>query len=98
MSKRTYLIPNLTDISCSHILAVIRVRKFKLNRIICLFYSDQGLLNTWYGHIYPHPNQIDWPESNNPRIISERRLIRMGRRKYIRLPMVMDEMEGRCMK
>jgi hypothetical protein len=31
MSKCTYLKLNLTGIPCSHILAVIRVRKFELN-------------------------------------------------------------------
>jgi hypothetical protein len=70
--KYTCLKPNLTGIPCSHILAVIRVRKFELNRFICLFYSAQTLLNTWSGRFYPYPNQIDWPESNGPRIISER--------------------------
>jgi hypothetical protein len=36
-SKCTCLKPNLTSISCFHILAVIRVRKFELNRFICPF-------------------------------------------------------------
>jgi hypothetical protein len=85
MSKCTCLKSNLTSISCFHILTVIRVRKFELNRFICPFYSAQTLLNTWSRHFYPYPNQIDWPESNDPRIIPERRLIRRGRRKHIRL-------------
>jgi hypothetical protein len=42
--------------------------------------------------------KIDWPENNGPRIIPERRLIRRGRRKHIRLPIVMDEIEGRQVK
>jgi hypothetical protein len=37
------------------------------------------------------------PEISN-RIILERRLIQRGRRKHIRLLMVMDEMEGRWVK
>jgi hypothetical protein len=57
---------------CSHILVVIRVRKFELNRFIRPFYSAQALLNTWSGHFYTYPNQIDWTESNGPRIIPER--------------------------
>jgi SWIM zinc finger len=98
MSKCTCLKPNLTSIPCSHILAIIRVRKFELNRFICPFYNAQTLLNTWSGRFYPYPNQIDWPENNGPRIIPERRLIRRGRRKHIRLPIVMDEIEGRRVK
>jgi hypothetical protein len=53
MLKCTCLKLNLTGISCSHILAIIRVRKFKLNRFICPFYSAQTLLNTWFGRFYP---------------------------------------------
>jgi SWIM zinc finger len=98
LSKCTCLKPNLTSIPCSHILTVIRVKKFELNRFICPFYSSQTLLNTWSGRFYPYPNQIDWLESNDPRIIPERRLIRRDRRKHIRLPMFMDEMEGRRVK
>jgi SWIM zinc finger len=94
ISKCTCLKLNLTGIPCSHILAVIRVKKFELNHFICPFYNAQTLLNTYSGRFYPYPNQIDWSESNDPRIILERRLIRRGRRKHIRLPMVIDEMEG----
>jgi hypothetical protein len=94
MSKCTCLKLNLTCISCSHILAVIRVRKFKLNRFICPFYSAQTLLNTWFGRFYPYPNQIDWSESNGPIIIPEQQLIQRGRKKHICLPMIMDKMEG----
>jgi hypothetical protein len=59
MSKYMCLKPNLTSIPCSHILAIIRVRKFKLNRFICPFYSAQTLLNIWSGRFYSYPNQID---------------------------------------
>jgi hypothetical protein len=41
--------------------------------------------------------QLRLPEISN-RIILERQLIRRGRRKYICLPMVMDEIEGRWVK
>jgi MULE transposase domain/SWIM zinc finger len=95
MPKCDCLKPNLTGIPCSHVLAVIRVRKFELNQFVCPFYSAQALLNTWSSRFYPYPNQIDWPEYNGPNIIPERRLIRKGRRKHIRIPMVMDEMQGR---
>jgi SWIM zinc finger len=94
MSKCTCLKSNLTGISCYHILAVIRVRKFKLNQFLCPFYSAQTILNTWTERFYQYSNQIDWLESNGPRIIPERRLIRRGRRKHIHLPMIMDEMKG----
>jgi SWIM zinc finger len=98
MSKCKCLKSNLTGIPCSHILAVIRVRKFELNRFIYPFYSAKTLLNTWFGCFYPYPNQIDWSESNGARIIPERRLIQMGRRKHICLLMIMYEMEGRRVK
>jgi hypothetical protein len=45
MSKYTCLKSNLTGISCFHILAVIRVKKFELNQFLCPFYSAQTLLN-----------------------------------------------------
>jgi hypothetical protein len=44
--KCTYIKSYLTSIPCSHILEVIRVRKFELNRFICPFYSAQTLLTT----------------------------------------------------
>jgi SWIM zinc finger len=53
MSKCMCLKSKLTGIPCSHILAVIRVRKFELNRFICPFYSAQTLLNIWSGYFYP---------------------------------------------
>jgi SWIM zinc finger len=86
---------NLTGIPCSHVLAVIKVRKLELNQFVCLFYCANTLLRTWSGRLYLHPNQIDWPEYNGPDIIPERRLNRKGRRKHIRILMVMDEMQGR---
>jgi hypothetical protein len=46
MLKYTCLKPNLIGIPCSHILAVIRVKKIELNQFICYFYSAQTLLNT----------------------------------------------------
>jgi hypothetical protein len=88
----------LTKYTMLSYLAVIRVRKFELNRFICPFYSAQTLLNTWSGHFYPYPNQIDWLESNSPRIIPQQRLIRRGRRNHIHLSMIMDEMVGRQVK
>jgi hypothetical protein len=72
MSKCTCLKSNLIGIHALIFWVVIRVRKFELNRFIRLFYSAQALLNTWSGHFYPYPNQIDWTESNGPRIIPER--------------------------
>jgi hypothetical protein len=86
----------LTGISCSHILAIIRVKKFELNQFICPFYSAQTFLNNWSGRFYPYPNQIDWPESNGSRIISERRLIRRGRTKHIILVVWIQVGLGSC--
>jgi hypothetical protein len=59
MLKCTCLKPNLTGIPYSHILAVIRVRKFELDRFICPFYSAQALFNIRSERFYPYPNQID---------------------------------------
>jgi hypothetical protein len=92
MPKCDCLKPNLTSIPCSHILAVIRVRKFELNQFVCHFYCAQALLNSWSSQFYPYPNQTDWPEYNDPNIIPEIRLIRRDRRKHICIHMVMDEM------
>jgi hypothetical protein len=59
MLKCTCLKPNLTGLSCSHILAVKRLRKFELNQFIFPFYNAKTHLNTWSRHFYPYPNQID---------------------------------------
>jgi hypothetical protein len=98
ISKYTRLKSDLTDISCFHILIVIRIWKFKLNRFIRPFYSAQVFLNIWSGHFYLYLNQIDWLESNGPRIISEWWLIWRGHRKHICLSMVMDEMKTQQVK
>jgi SWIM zinc finger len=51
MSKCTCLKSTLTGIPCSHILTVIGVRKFELNRFICSFLRDpfsRALRRRWW--------------------------------------------------
>jgi hypothetical protein len=90
--------PDLTGIPCSHVLAVIRVRKFSLPMFVSNFYSVANLVNTWKGRFYPYPNQREWSLYEGPIMIPKRTWIRRGRRRHIRLSMVMDEMEGRRRK
>lgn len=94
-TRCTCLKPNLTGIPCSHVLAVIRVRHLNLSQFVSPYYTAANLHDTWSGRFHPFPNQYEWLEYTGPTIIPNRKLLRRGRRRHIRIPMVMDEMEGR---
>jgi hypothetical protein len=84
-----------TGIPCSHVMAVCRERNFDENEYVSSYYSSQYLASTWGEFFHPKGNQCEWPPYDGPRILPERRLIRVGRRKQNRIPMGMDGMQGR---
>ena len=51
--------------------------------------------NTWDGEFRSFGNKRDWPMWHGPVIRPDPKKINKGRRKKIRIPMMMDEMEGR---
>lgn len=87
--------PNLTGVPCAHVLAVCRHRNLNENELVNLWYSFQALANTWAGQFHPYGNQIERPTFTGPTIVPDHRLINLGRRQHSRIPMYMDEMEGR---
>jgi hypothetical protein len=84
-----------TGIPCSHVLAVCQSRHFDENEYVSSYYSAETLVNTWSAYFHCKGNQCEWPPYNGPRILPERRLIRVGRRRQNRIPMGMDGMQGR---
>lgn len=89
--------PNLTSILCAHVLAVCKDRNLNENQFIHPYYSSTTLANTWAGQFHPYGNQSEWPTYNGPIIEPDARLIQLGRRRQNRIPMYMDEMQGRCL-
>ncbi|XP_040377304.1 uncharacterized protein LOC107303549 [Oryza brachyantha] len=87
--------PNLTGIPCAHVLAVCKHRNFNENQFIHPYYSASTLANTWSGQFHPYGNQNEWPPYVGPIIVPDQRLIQQGRRRHNRIPMYMDEMQGR---
>ncbi|TVU18456.1 hypothetical protein EJB05_34558, partial [Eragrostis curvula] len=87
--------PNLTSVPCSHVLAVCKHRNLDENQFVHPYYSSTTLANTWAGRFHPYGNQNEWPPYNDPVIVPESRLIQRGRRRHNRIPMYMDQMQGR---
>ena len=87
--------PNLTGVPCAHVLAVCKHRNLNENQLINPFYSSQALAITWAEQFLPYGNQIEWPPFTGPIIVPDPRQINLGRRQHNRIPMYMDEMQGR---
>lgn len=87
--------PNLTGVPCAHVLAVCKHRNLNENQLINPFYSSQALASTWARQFLPYGNQIEWPPFTGPIIVPDPRQINLGRRQHNRIPMYMDEMQGR---
>ncbi|XP_048529599.1 uncharacterized protein LOC125508848 [Triticum urartu] len=89
--------PNLTGVPCAHVLAVCKYRNLNENEIVHSYYSSQVLANTWAGQFHPYGNQNEWPTYNGPTIVPDEKLVNRGHRQHKRIPMYMDEMQGRRM-
>jgi hypothetical protein len=86
--------PQLTGIPCDHLLAVCSFRRLDYTQYVSPYYTIQYYINTWSGHWRSYGNKRDWPIYNGPVIRPDPAKINKGRRRMIRIPMVMDEMEG----
>ena len=78
-------------------LAVCKYRNLNENEIVHSYYSSQMLANTWAGQFHPYGNQNEWPTYNGPTIVPDEKLVNRGRHQHKRIPMYMDEMQGRRM-
>jgi hypothetical protein len=87
--------PQLTGIPCDHVLAVCSFRRLDHIAFISPYYSMENYVNTWAGHWAVYGNKNDWPLYTGSIIRPDPKKINKGRRRKIRIPMVMDEMEGR---
>jgi SWIM zinc finger len=87
--------PQLTGIPCSHVIAVYQHRNFDMYGFIDERYNTAHLLNTWSGQFHCYGDQQVWPPYLGETIISNKELIKIGRRAKVRRRMIMDEMEGR---
>jgi hypothetical protein len=86
--------PQLTGISCDHLLVVCTFRRLDYTQYISPYYIIRYYINTWSGHWRSYGNKRDWPMYNGPIIRPYPTKINKGRRRKIRIPIVMDEMEG----
>jgi hypothetical protein len=87
--------PQLTGIPCDHLLAVCSFRRLDYTQYVNPYYIIQYYINTWSGHWRSYGNKQDWPMYNGPVIRPDPVKINKGKRRKIRIPMVMDEMEDR---
>jgi hypothetical protein len=62
------------------------------------YYIIQYYINTWSGRWRSYGNKRDWPMYNGSIISQDPTKINKERRRKIRIPMVMDEMEDRINK
>jgi hypothetical protein len=93
--KCKYRKPQNTGITCKHVIAACTARNFDPNQFTHQYYHVTALMRTWEGTFEIFGREEDWPEFNEDRIIPDRTLVKKGRRKSKRLPMMMDVLEGR---
>jgi hypothetical protein len=74
---------------------VCQHRNFDVYGLIDERYNTTHILNTWSGQFHYFGDQQVWPPYLGGTIISNKELIKIGRRAKVRRRMVMDEMEGR---
>jgi hypothetical protein len=87
--------PQLTGISCDHLLVVCSFRRLDYTQYVSPCYTIQYYINTWSDHWRSYGNKRDWPMYNGPIIRPDPAKINKGRRRKTCIPMVMGEMEGR---
>jgi hypothetical protein len=87
--------PQLTGIPCDHVLAVLSFRNLDSTQYVSKYYSIDNYINTWSGLFNSYGDKRSWPLYQGPIIRPNPKKINKGRRKHKRIPMVMDEMEGR---
>ena len=87
--------PQFTGIPCSHVMAVCRKRNLVEEVFVNPLYSLAMMRQTWGHHFHPKQNQCEWPTDDGPIIVPDGNLIRTGRRRHNRIPMMMDDMQGR---
>ena len=87
--------PQFTDIPCSHVMAVCRKKNLVEEVFVNPLYSLAMMRQTWGHHFHPKQNQCEWPTDDGPIIVPDGNLIRTGRRRHNRIPMMMDDMQGR---
>jgi hypothetical protein len=84
-----------TSIVYSHVLAVCAVRNYDLNEFTNPLYKVDVLMSTWGGHFEVFGREEDWAPYEGNKIIPNRTLIKKGKRKSKKYPMIMDVLEGR---
>jgi hypothetical protein len=87
--------PQLTGIPCDHLLVVCSFRRLDYTQYVSPYYIIQYYINTWSVHWRSYGNKRDWSIYNGPVIRPNPAKNNKGRRRKIRIPMVMDEMESR---
>jgi hypothetical protein len=85
----------LTGIPCNNLLVVYSFRRLNYTLYVNPYYIIQYYLNTWSNHWRSYGNRRYWPIYNGSIIRTNSAKINKGKRRKIRIPMVMDEMEGR---
>jgi hypothetical protein len=85
----------LTGIPCDYLLVVCSFKRLDYTQYISQYYTIQYYINTWSGYWRSYGNKWDWPMYNGPIIRPDPVKINKRRRRKIRIPMVMDKIEGR---
>ncbi|KAJ3696672.1 hypothetical protein LUZ61_000377 [Rhynchospora tenuis] len=88
--------PQLTGISCAHVIAVCKQSNYDVDQLVDVRYSLSHQDAIWSaGQFHCYRDEDQWPVYDGPTIIPDKSLINRGRRKIIRKEMAMDKMEGK---
>lgn len=87
--------PQLTGIPCDHVLAVCGNQHLDWTDYINPYYNIEHYRAAWNGYFYGFGNENEWNIYHGAILRPDPAKINKGRRRKIRIPMMMDEMEGR---
>ena len=84
--------PDLTGVPCAHVIAVLSKRRYGTGEFVSFYYSAEYLFNTWAPLLMPFSTADDYPDTTDRRYVPDPTKVKKGRRKHLRLPMTMDQM------
>ena len=87
--------PQLTGIPCDHVLAVCGYQNLDWTEYVNPYYNMVHYTAAWNGHFYSFGNPHEWQQYHGAIIRPDPTKVNKGRRRKIRISMMMDEMEGR---
>ena len=85
--------PDLMGVPCAHVIAVLSKRRYSTAEFVSRYYNSEYLFRTWEPLLMPFTTAEDYPNIGGPRYVPDLTKVTKGRRKHLRMPMTMDQME-----